>query len=68
MKYAISADFMRIKYATTAYFMRIIEKRAYFHINTTTFRLDSFQQIIALFSIPPPTLTIPTPPQYNYLW
>ena len=45
-----------------------IEKRAYFHINTTTFRLDSFQQIIALFSIPPPTLTIPTPPQYNYLW
>lgn len=57
MKYAISADFMRI-----------IEKRAYFHINTTTFRLDSFQQIIALFSIPPPTLTIPTPPQYNYLW
>jgi len=26
MKYAISADFMRIKYATIAYFMRIIEK------------------------------------------
>jgi len=26
MKYAISADFMRIKYATTADFMRIIEK------------------------------------------
>jgi len=25
MKYAISADFMMIKYATTAYFMRIIE-------------------------------------------
>ena len=25
MKYAISADFMRIKYATTADFMRIIE-------------------------------------------
>lgn len=27
MKYAISADFMRIKYATTADFMRIIEKQ-----------------------------------------
>jgi len=30
MKYAISADSMRIKYATTAYFMRIIEKELIF--------------------------------------
>lgn len=56
----------------TADFMRIIEKRAYFHINTTTFRLDSFQQIIALFSIPPPTLTIPHHRNIiifgNYFW
>jgi len=54
MKYAISADFMRIKYATTADFMRIIEKRAYFDIHTTTFRSGSFQQIFTLFSILPP--------------
>ena len=27
MKYAISADLMSIKYATTAHFMRIIEKQ-----------------------------------------
>jgi hypothetical protein len=67
MKYAISADFMRIKYATTAYFMRIIEKRAYFHIPTTTFRLNSFKEIDVKFYIPPPLLDNPPSPQYNYL-
>jgi len=66
MKYAIGADFMRIKYATTAYFMRILGKRAYFDIHTTIFRLDNFQQFLTLFSILP-HLDNPPSPQYNYL-
>jgi len=41
MKYAISADFMRIKYATIADFMRIIEKEL-----ISIFTLQHFAQAV----------------------
>jgi len=62
MKYAISADFMRIKYATTADFMRIIEKQLIFiftlrHFAQAVFRNPShyYSSIFPLLDNPPTT-------------